>query len=554
MKDENKEKERGYCDVKNVEPSGNLDFYVETPSPYGIILFWAANPKDTGGLNQLKEFEKIQNEKGENWDIRVFADLGRENIIPSLESLNKTLPIILHFSGHGLSKGIVIADKDHSNDKGYSDKLAGKDLSDVLKRFKNIECVVLNACKSSELAESLATDSCNVIGFNNSIIDEDALFFSECFYKYVFSGHYTYQGATELASHETSLNSKDSTFRPCLCRWKSNSDRKLLRGEVFKGLVDASITTNIDGFTNKVKTQIYKKIEKKEPLSTAFSYIGDDGYWNWVALTKDPKYNYYKESLKYIRNSAEAILAPILESIKGDGVDFISFGPGDGAKDKALIEVLSEKKGHHYYYPIDINQYMLSKAVDTVNELNHNFKIKAILADFQDFSIFEPVYQFRKEVNIFSILGNTIGNMADDFIFVDTMLFQQYMRPGDYAIIGIRNKMDKSKDTDNATGSLNIGKRFDFGPLEKLGIPYDATKLKYVKVENYSRFEKAETLIAIYDSITYEGEKHENVRLSYIHEYDPVSTRKQLAKVGFTVKEMFEEKLFTIFVLQKPFL
>jgi hypothetical protein len=92
-------------------------------------------------------------------------------------------PTILHFSGHGASEGIFL----RIDGAGYR-VVSGKALTRLLKD-RGVQMVVLNACFSSDLADSLSTAVPTVIGTTRKVGDEAARRFSGAFYRTLGDGH-----------------------------------------------------------------------------------------------------------------------------------------------------------------------------------------------------------------------------------------------------------------------------------------------------------------------------------------------------------------------------
>ena len=118
------------------------------------ILFLAANPVDTDPLRLNEELRDIKEALGQSTQRDRFNLQSEVALrIPDLRRAmlrHKDTPIIIHFAGHGDTGAIFLEGND-----GLAKPVEGGPLSRFLARFLNIECVVLNACYSEELADAL---------------------------------------------------------------------------------------------------------------------------------------------------------------------------------------------------------------------------------------------------------------------------------------------------------------------------------------------------------------------------------------------------------------
>ncbi|RMD91158.1 MAG: CHAT domain-containing protein [Calditrichaeota bacterium] len=146
------------------------------------ILFLAANPQNTPQLRLDEEIRAIT-EKIRASDYRDSLELVSVWAVHPddlLQSLNEHKPHIVHFSGHGSTKGeIVLVDREQQPKPVRASAL--KALFTTLK--DNIQIVVLNACYSRLQAEGIAEVIDYVIGMRDTIGDKAAIIFAASFYR-----------------------------------------------------------------------------------------------------------------------------------------------------------------------------------------------------------------------------------------------------------------------------------------------------------------------------------------------------------------------------------
>ncbi|HYR09966.1 MAG TPA: CHAT domain-containing protein [Longimicrobium sp.] len=103
-----------------------------------------------------------------------------------VQALSETQPQVVHFSGHGGSRGLMLVDPQGLRPH-YVDEVA---LSQLFQAFRgDIRLVVLNACFSLPQAEAIAKVVGCTIGTSGAISDEAAITFGASFYRAVGFGH-----------------------------------------------------------------------------------------------------------------------------------------------------------------------------------------------------------------------------------------------------------------------------------------------------------------------------------------------------------------------------
>lgn len=145
------------------------------------ILFLAANPLDTGQLRLgdevkgiQKAFERAKNR--DNFSLQSRWAVTIDELALALQEFEDG-PLILHFAGHGEDDAIYLEGDDHNKVR-----VEGAALRDFLALFPTIQCVVLNACYSEDLAAALAEAVPCVIGMKVAVANTAAIDFSVAFY------------------------------------------------------------------------------------------------------------------------------------------------------------------------------------------------------------------------------------------------------------------------------------------------------------------------------------------------------------------------------------
>lgn len=139
------------------------------------ILYLAASPKGETRIEGDKEYQRIKAalERGRKRDNYVFLNpefaVTGDELIRSM----REKPQIIHFSVHGESEALIIADHDNN-----AQPLPQVALIRLLKPLQGItEVVIFNSCYSSHLAREISKLGMYVTGNNFEILDTASISF-----------------------------------------------------------------------------------------------------------------------------------------------------------------------------------------------------------------------------------------------------------------------------------------------------------------------------------------------------------------------------------------
>lgn len=155
------------------------------------VLFFAADPLSADGRHRRLQLDREAREI----EREVVAALHRDDVefkswwATRLEDLRRELlrvkPHVVHFSGHGGSRGLVL-DADDGMGPHHVGAAALKDFFSAFRGQTRV--VVLNACHSQPQAEAIADAVGCAIGTPSVISDQHAITFSAAFYSSVAFG------------------------------------------------------------------------------------------------------------------------------------------------------------------------------------------------------------------------------------------------------------------------------------------------------------------------------------------------------------------------------
>ena len=187
----------------------------------------------------------------------------------------------------------------------------------------------------------------------------------------------------------------------------------------------------------------------KELIKRGYSLDGNTRIWNiadsklWylkpeqaqayldLENSEDYKKDVIQKEIDLINNNMEFII----QKIKGENLNLVDLGCGDGKKAVLFIDKL---KGsiRMRYCPNDISDYMVERALTKIRQtdVEEVVKFQWNISDFENIeniSNLLRVGDFKK--NFFLLLGNTLGNFE-----INELLYEirSSMKGGDYLLVG----------------------------------------------------------------------------------------------------------------------
>jgi hypothetical protein len=267
-------------------------------------------------------------------------------------------------------------------------------------------------------------------------------------------------------------------------------------------------------------------------------------------------YSVFRQSLEFLSANARRVLLALDNVFLEASPDFISLGPGNGQKDRILLQTLltyyDECHIHDdlFYYPVDVSERIIGTAIRTITNdalIAHRLRMKAIHADFGKLALFRPVLDYRQAPNLFVFLGNTLGNIQNEISFLQTV--KAAMSSGDALIIEVRLKTGPQE----LGGDINDQKGLIFAPLARLGVPFDPDGIEYRKEGTVSQIPGTVTIAGHYGRAVIRGRQYEDIFLSCVNYYDRDALEGALAgaALGFVVSAVFDNGNLGIFVVRK---
>ena len=170
------------------------------------VLVLNATPDDQVRIRTDKEAalleEQLEMVRDARWPLTIV-----QRFAVRLDQIQKELlnhePKILHFSGHSDTGVLAFENRD-----GTTATLNGDVLAKIIAAYGNLECVVLHACFTEEVAKACSKHVSVIVGSTGSIDDQTAPKFTYAFYQALAHGR-SYDDAFLMGRAEVATISRD---------------------------------------------------------------------------------------------------------------------------------------------------------------------------------------------------------------------------------------------------------------------------------------------------------------------------------------------------------
>lgn len=185
----------------------------------------------------------------------------------------------------------------------------------------------------------------------------------------------------------------------------------------------------------------------------------------WMELSRDASY----ESLRQPWNIVSAKVKTLTKHF-GPAVSVVSFGAGDGSKDRLLLEALRGVGHSVRYFPVDASQALLEVACSTAEETEiDTLGIKADISSPVHLVLASDASESPK---IFLMAGNTLGGF--DPLEQIRHIGQCLHDPDRLIIDG-----EICDDSGPAIPDNPLLRRFAFAPLSSIGLTEEDGELRF---------------------------------------------------------------------------
>jgi uncharacterized SAM-dependent methyltransferase len=199
-------------------------------------------------------------------------------------------------------------------------------------------------------------------------------------------------------------------------------------------------------------------------------------FFYWTPLSVRAWKNVAAVANESLRQTWEALALKSGELTKpfGARVPVISFGAGDGLKDRLILKALREAGREVKYFPVDASQTLLETACAGAED--DDCEVLGIKAD-----ISSPVHlllaaDVSEAPRLFLMVGNTLGGFdpLDQIKHVAGCLHKE-----DILIVDVR--IDSEDQAQEAAAEVEARRRFVLAPLANAGIAPEDGEFKFVE-------------------------------------------------------------------------
>lgn len=159
-------------------------------------------------------------------------------------------------------------------------------------------------------------------------------------------------------------------------------------------------------------------------------FVGDAWARNFLAAASEPSYVEHAHAAYGLRALCREAVARVRAGT------MVSFGPGDGAFDAELVQLLGEDVPELLYIPVDISRHLLVAAMRRVGRVGR--VPVGVLADIEGGgpSLREALDRFARRPILFALLGCTVANLdlGEPHFFAS---LGALMQPGDSFLLDV---------------------------------------------------------------------------------------------------------------------
>jgi hypothetical protein len=187
------------------------------------ILFLAANPVNTTQLRLEEELRDVQDalqrsDQRSRFVLRSAWAVRNDDLRRAMLNFE---PQIVHFAGHGDEGGIYLEDR-----SGNARPVPGEALGNFFAQFPSVQCVVLNACYSEEVARAINRSVPYVLGMRTVVQDRAAITFAVAFYDGLGGGQ-SFDMAFNLAVSALQMEGLMETATPVMHRGSNAEEQNV---------------------------------------------------------------------------------------------------------------------------------------------------------------------------------------------------------------------------------------------------------------------------------------------------------------------------------------
>ncbi len=283
--------------------------------------------------------------------------------------------------------------------------------------------------------------------------------------------------------------------------------------------------------------EVRQALVERTILPAHLFYETPGGAANWTELTSDASYASAGDSAELFRREGGAVGVTVAELAAGRAMRVVSLGPGDGWKDELVMAAIAgtSTAGSMHYFALDTSPILATQAMTRAltSDRLAGAGASALVGRFDDLPALRPIYDRDGAVNVIMMLGNTVGNLADEVGLV-RLLGEQAMKPGDLLLLEV-TLQTPGTDEIAALGDLLSIRRFNFEPLAALGLRLVPERMTYAIDTGRSTIPGTVSVVASYADFAVDGQYFDSADLAYVHRYQAAAIPRALKDAGLRV-------------------
>lgn len=157
---------------------------------------------------------------------------------------------------------------------------------------------------------------------------------------------------------------------------------------------------------------------------------------------------------------------------KGETVNLIDLGAGDGKKTKILLRYMVQNNFDFVYKPIDISETILEELKDSLKKELPTLKVEPETGEY--FQVLNKLKTYNKIRKVILVLGSNIGNLLHPRAIEFMSSLKDVLNPEDLLFMGFDRKKNPQTILDAYNDKEGITAAFNRNILYRINSEFDA--------------------------------------------------------------------------------
>lgn len=157
---------------------------------------------------------------------------------------------------------------------------------------------------------------------------------------------------------------------------------------------------------------------------------------------------------------------------KGETINLIDLGAGDGKKTKILLRYMVQNDFDFVYKPIDISKTILEELKNSLKKELPTLKVEPETGEY--FQVLNRLKNYNKTKKVILVLGSNIGNLLHPRAIEFMSSLKDALNPGDLLFMGFDQKKNPQTILDAYNDKEGITAAFNRNILYRINDEFDA--------------------------------------------------------------------------------